>query len=419
MILEIVRGFMGARIITDSGIKMPIGNMIFNIGDPVYTDGEYAFGHSPERGKFINYIDAKELCFKIALFNAYTGQEAKIATFTVRNNKIILVKNEDLDITKNLPRFYFSADKKTVGFNLTSSNPENYGNPEYYGQEFHYYFNGNYYTKSFSNEVISVLNKSIKYPYSDEINRLYGGKTLFPYEDFPVEESDYYYIMGPANCRWALFSNNKFIITFSSAIRLDISRHEASEVLLERTPTESEVDSGCYLGSVIDMGDGKKKYRYKTYILKLQEQKTVNAVVSKLSIDLDSFESEVEHFLMSPEEERSFTLSYSSDNIDSFRYSNDLIMKINKGSQTTIDIYYNGVKELTIPTIESYDGSFANFSNYISDFIKVIRISDNTYIVGDQQQSKLNLIYEGEIIDSYDLGQFTYLATNLSEAFLK
>ena len=57
MILEIVRGFMGAGIITDSGIKMPIGNMIFNIGDPVYTDGEYAFGHSPERGKFINFID--------------------------------------------------------------------------------------------------------------------------------------------------------------------------------------------------------------------------------------------------------------------------------------------------------------------------------------------------------------------------
>lgn len=415
MILEIVRGFMGSGIITDSGIKMPIGNMIFNIGDPVYTDGEYAFGHSPERGKFINYIDTKELCFKMALIGN-RGNEAKIATFTVRNNKIILVKNEDLDITKILPRFYFSADKKTVGFNLTSSNPEKF---DFSGDKFHYYFNGSYYTKPFSNEVISVLNKSIKYPYSDEINRLYSGKNLFPYKDFPGDESDYYYIMGPANCRWALFSNNKFIITFSSAIRLDIKRHEAKEIGLERSPTASEVDSGCYLYSAIDTEDGKKKYYYKIYILRLQEQKTVNAVVSKLSIDLNSFESEVEHFLMPPEKERSFILSYSSDNIDSFRYSNDLIMKINKGRQTTIDIYYNGVKELTIPTIASYDGSFANFSNYISDFIKVIRISDNTYIVGDQQQLKLNLMYKGELIDSYDLGQFTYLATNLSEAFLK
>ena len=414
MILEIVRGFMGAGIITDSGIKMPIGNMIFNVGDPVYTDGEYAFGYSPERGKFINYIDAKELCFKMALIGTM-GNEAKISTFTVRNNKIILVKNEELDITKNLPRFYFSADKKTVGFNLMSNNPEKF---DFSGQKFHYYFNGSYYTKSFSNEVISVLNKSIKYPYSDEINRLYSGKTLFPYKDFPGEESDYYYIMGPANCRWSLFSNNKFIITFSSAIILDIKRHEAKETLLERSPTESEVASGCYLRTVINE-EGKEKYVYKTYILRLQKQKTVNAVVSKLSIDLNSFESEVEHFLMPPEKERSFTLSYASDNIDSFRYSNDLIMKINKGSQTTIDIYYNGVKELTIPTIASYDGSFSNFSNYISDFIKVIRISDNTYIVGDQQQLKLNLMYKGEIIDSYELGQFTYLATNLSEAFLK
>jgi hypothetical protein len=77
MILEIVRGFMGTSIITDSGIKMPIGNMIFNIGDPIYTDGNYVFGHSPERGefvKFVNFIKAdKKLCFKMALMNAYTG----------------------------------------------------------------------------------------------------------------------------------------------------------------------------------------------------------------------------------------------------------------------------------------------------------------------------------------------------------
>ena len=65
MILEIVRGFMGAGIITDSGIKMPIGNMIFNVGDPVYTDGEYAFGHTPERGKFINFSFITSKTYKV------------------------------------------------------------------------------------------------------------------------------------------------------------------------------------------------------------------------------------------------------------------------------------------------------------------------------------------------------------------
>ena len=179
MILEIVRGFMGAGIITDSGIKMPIGNMIFNVGDPVYTDGEYAFGHSPERGKFINFIDAKELCFKLALMGNM-GNEAKIATFTVRNNKIILVKNEELDITKNVPRFYFSANNKTVGFFHLFYNPIE--GPSSYGK-INYYFNGNWYSLEQSAEVKDILSQVKTYPYSAEVIDLYSASNLPPYDE--------------------------------------------------------------------------------------------------------------------------------------------------------------------------------------------------------------------------------------------
>lgn len=202
MILEIVRGFMGAGIITDSGIKMPIGNMIFNVGDPVYTDGEYAFGHSPERGKFINYIDvAKELCFKMALIGNM-GNEAKISTFTIKDNKIILVQNEELPINQLIPRFYFSANNKTVGFFHWFYNPiEGYSS---YGK-INYYFNGNWYSFEHSAEVKDILSQVKTYPYSAEVIDLYGASNLPPYDEWPQKETDYYEVDDLGHVCYSMF----------------------------------------------------------------------------------------------------------------------------------------------------------------------------------------------------------------------
>lgn len=415
MILEIVRGFMGAGVVTDSGIKMPIGNMIFNIGDPVYTDGEYAFGHSPERGKFINYIDAKELCFKMALLNAYTGQEAKIATFTVRNNKIILVKNEELPIYQYLPRFYFSANEKKVEFSNTWYNPiegvESYG-------KINYYFNGNWYSLQQSAEVKELLSQVKTYPYSAEVIDLYGASNLPPYDEWPGQETDYYETQYMGYPCYALFLENKFIITMSISVNYIESRHVEEWYWKDRTPTEREIEKGYVRISYDD--DGNPQYRYKAYDLVTSSGKKYKVDIVKLSIDIENGETGVEHYLLPYEKYSNYIAPYAAtNNPNEFRYSRDLVVRLTKDSDY-VDFYHEDKKELSLKTQKKYTGNnILEIAEYIADFIKVIRISDNTYIVGDQQQLKLNLMYEGEIIDSYDLGQFTYLATNLSEAFLK
>ncbi len=49
MRLEYVQSVTGTRVITDSGMKIPLGNVHFKEGDPVWVEGNYVFGHKPER----------------------------------------------------------------------------------------------------------------------------------------------------------------------------------------------------------------------------------------------------------------------------------------------------------------------------------------------------------------------------------
>ena len=412
MILEIVRGFMGAGIITDSGIKMPIGNMIFNVGDPVYTDGEYAFGHSPERGKFINFIDAKELCFKLALMGNM-GNEAKIATFTVRNNKIILVKNEELDITNNVPRFYFSANNKTVGFFHWFYNPIE--GPSSYGK-INYYFNGNWYSLEHSAEVKDILSQVKTYPYSAEVIDLYSASNLPPYDEWPEKEVDYYEVNQLGGVCYSMFLENKFTTTILRRITFTERRHTVEWYWADRAPTEREIEKNYVNISYDD--NGNPLYKYKVYDLG-GKGTPFRLAQTKLSIDTVSSEVGVEHSLIMPLENSDYVAPYAAtNNPNEFRYNRDWIVRLTNNSYDA-DFYHEDKKELSLKLQIKYTGdNILEIARYISDFRIVIRIADDTYIT-DDERSKIKLVHKGEIIDSYDLGQFTYAATNLSEPFFK
>ena len=213
-----------------------------------------------------------------------------------------------------------------------------------------------------------------------------------------------------------MFLENKFTTTILRRITFTERRHTVEWYWADRAPTEREIEKNYVNISYDD--NGNPLYKYKVYDLG-GKGTPFRLAQTKLSIDTVSSEVGVEHSFIMPRENSDYVAPYAAtNNPNEFRYNRDWIVRLTNNSYDA-DFYHEDKKELSLKLQIKYTGdNILEIASYISDFRIVIRISDDTYIT-DDEKSKIKLVHKGEIIDSYDLGQFTYAATNLSEPFFK